>query len=296
MLTRVNQITVSELLDIEKLLNKCKEHDGNSIPIYKHLIDKKHPIACNLLFYDNNELQGYLRSFFFYSDACEITLMVAPGHRREKIATKLIKEIIPIMQQEGIIKLIFSTPPKINTKWLENLGLKYRNSEFHMQYDPRKKALIKPRPAKIRFAHTDDIPILCKIDEASFPNKKVDPDSLFQSLLRTSNCDLFVLSHEGVVVGKAHLFTESDKIRLTDIGVLPEFRSKGYGSSLIKHCINHALVRNKTNIVLDVETNNDGALKLYNNLGFNIVNSHDYWYTVETGNNYGLSSILKTNE
>ncbi|MDF1758410.1 MAG: GNAT family N-acetyltransferase [Legionellaceae bacterium] len=292
MLTSINQISVSELIDIEKLLQKCSEHDGNSIPIYKHLIDKRHPIACNILYHENNQLIGYLRSFFFYADACEITLMVEPAHRRKKVATKLLKEILPIMREEGIKKLIFSTPPKINAKWFEKLGLKYRNSEYHMQYDLNNKSTMKPKPAKIRFAKYEDIPILCKIDEAAFPNKKVDPDTLFQSLLKTSNCDLFVLTLDGNVIGKAHIFTEPDKVRLTDIGILPEYRSQGFGSSLIKHCVNHALVRNKTNIALDVETTNEGALKLYQNLGFNITNTHDYWYTPIDCDNFGLNDIL----
>lgn len=292
MLKRINQITTNELIDLEKLLQKCEEKDGNTIPIYKHLIDKRHPIACNLLYYLNQNLVAYLRSFFFYSEACEIALMVAPEYRRKKIASTLLQNIIPVLENEGIKQLIFSTPAKINSTWLKKLGLTYRNSEYHMQYDLHKKNNIKTQKLEIRFAKEDDIHVLCKIDETAFPNKKVDPDYLFQSLLKTDNCDLFVLVHENKVVGKAHVFIESDKVRLTDIGVLPEYRSQGFGSALIKYCINYSLLRNKLNIALDVETTNIGALKLYKNLGFKITNSHDYWCTPIGANNYGLNDIL----
>lgn len=293
MLTRVPQLTVTELADIELLLNECKQHDGNSIPIYKHLIDKRHPLACNVLYYKDKHLVGYLRTFFFYVDACEVALMVAPAYRRQGIASQMLREIVPVVQAENITSLIFSTPPHLHDDWLTKLKFHYRGSEYQMQYDPEKEITVHPKPATIRFATEADIPKLCVIDDACFPNKKADPDSLFQNLLRTSNCDLFVLTQAGEVVGKAHLFTESDRVRLTDIGVLPNVRGQGFGSSLIRHCVNHALVRNKTKIVLDVETNNEGALKLYNGLGFNVTNAHDYWVSPENATNFGLDVYLK---
>src|SRR3990167_5252870 len=293
MLTKINQITTPDLIEIDKLLEKCRAADGNTIPIYRHLIEKRHPLNCNLLHYINDNLIAYLRSFFFCSDACEITLMVDPQYRRKKIATTLLNEITPMLRHEGIKKLIFSTPAKINSKWLEKLGLAYKNSEFHMKYDLNKSnSEIKTIPGKIRLASSQDIPDLCKIDFSAFPNKKADPDNLFQNLLKTANCTIFVLTLNDATIGKAHIFTEPDKVRLTDIGILPEFRSQGFGSALIKQCIKHALVRNKSNIVLDVETSNEGALKLYQNLGFDIINSHDYWTTTSESDNFGLNGIL----
>lgn len=293
MLICLNELSVTQLADIERLLLKCKEHDGNSIPIYKHLIEKKHPVPCNVLYYRNDELVGYLRSFFFFEDACEITLMVAPKFRRKRIATQLLETIIPVMKNEFVTKLIFSSPPKLHDEWFKSLGLIYRNSEYHMQYKLKNQSTIKPKPAKIRYATTDDIKDLCVIDSFAFPNKKAEPEAIFHNLLHTHNCEIFVLTLDDKVIGKAHIFTESDKVRLTDIGIHPDYRAQGFGTSLIKHCINHCLLRNKTNIVLDVETNNDGALKLYKNLGFEITNSHDYWYTPPNQENYGLNTIIQ---
>ena len=292
MIIAVNQITKDIMLEIDALLNACKAHDGNSIPIYKHLIEKKHPIACNLLYYQDNKLIGYLRSFFFYADACEISIMVAPNFRRKKIATQLLNDIIPVLENEGIKKLVFSTPYKINSAWLESLGLVHRNSEYHMQYFANLKTNIPIPKASIRYAKFEDIDSLCEIDRQSFPNKKVDKDSLFQGLLQTPNCDLFALVHENKVIGKAHAFTETDKVRLTDIGIIQEYRSQGFGRAIVKHCINHALLRNKTSIALDVEAVNSKAIKLYEQMGFKIVNSHDYFQTITHENHYGLAPIL----
>lgn len=292
MLMCLNGLSVNQLADIDRLLVKCKQHDGNSIPIYKHLIEKPHPLPCNILYYCKEQLAGYLRSFFFFHDACEISLMVDPNLRRKRIGTQLLEAILPIMQNEYISKLIFSTPHKINDEWFKELGLIYRNSELHMQYNLKNKLNVKINPAVIRFATHNDIHDLCTIDNYAFPNKKSEPESLFNSLLKTANCEIIVLTFENQVIGKAHIFTETDKIRLTDIGIHPEYRAQGYGRTLLKYCINHCLLRNKTNIVLDVETDNASAIKLYKNLGFEITNSHDYWYTPPNKENYGLNALI----
>jgi ribosomal protein S18 acetylase RimI-like enzyme len=288
-ITRLQALTTLQLYEVDKLHKDCKQADGNAIAIYRHLIEKRHPIACNVLCYQDKRLLGYLRTYFFYADACEVALMVAPEHRRQGIASRLFQEILPVMIQENIVSLIFSTPHEANSAWLSHLNFTYRNSEYQMQYDRNQPVKVLIKSALIRPANIADIPILCAIDDTCFPNKKPDPEALFLSLLRTPNCDLFVLEQNGEVIGKAHIFTESDRVRLTDIGILPAARGQGFGATLIKHCINHALVRNKTKIFLDVETTNERALSLYTKLGFIITNTQDYWRSPDNAADFGLS-------
>ncbi len=294
--TRVPELTKLQLQDINQLHQHCKQADGNAISIYKHLIEKRHPLACNVLCYQDNNLIGYLRTYFFYADACEVALMVDPNYRHQGIATQLLREIIPLLQQENIASLIFSTPPKIYETWLKNLKFTYRNSEYQMQYDRHQAGHFEIKPALVRRANEEDIPALCAIDDACFPSKKPDADAVFRSLLYMPNCELLVLVLDGEAIGKAHIFTESDRVRLTDIGILPKAQGQGLSVALVKHCINHALVRNKTRIFLDVETTNERAIKLYTKLGFIITNSLDYWITPKNEPNYGLFPLTKVTD
>lgn len=296
MITRVHQMNGKQIADLELLMNHCKTVDHNTIPVYKHLIDKRHALACNALYYEESKLIGYLRTFFFYADACEIALMVDPAYRRQGVARKLLKEILPIVSLEGIRQLIFSTPKDLHQDWLTAQGLSYRNSEFQMQFDPQKPSAIPFKPMQIRLASAQDIEILVNLDDICFPKKNPNATELFHNLFSTSNCVLFVLTQEDQVVGKAHVFKESDRARITDIGVLPHLRGRGIASALIKHCINHALINNKPKITLDVEVNNTPALKLYDALGFDIVNAHDYWQTPLNAPEFGLSSFLQTEQ
>lgn len=292
MITRTHQMGGKQLADLELLMDACKTVDHNTLPIYKHLIDKRHTLPCNTLYYDNGYLIGYLRTFFFYANTCEIALMVDPKHRRLGVARALLTEILPIVLQERMTSLIFSTPKDLHKSWFSSLGMNYRGSELQMQYDPQKPTAIAYKPAQIRLATINDIPTLIELDNICFPNKKEDPEDLFRNLLITNNCAVFVLVQDNRILGKAHVFKESDRARITDIGVYPNYRGQGFASALIKYCINHALINNKPKIVLDVETTNESALTLYEGLGFSITNAHDYWITQENKPDYGLSTFL----
>ena len=296
MITRVHQMNGKQIADLELLISRCKTVDHNTIPIYKHLIDKRHALACNTLYYEASTLMGYLRTFFFYADACEIALMVDPQYRRQGIARKLLNEITPVIHSEGMHQLIFSTPKDLHQDWLTILGLRYRNSEFQMQFNPKKPSAISFKPMQIRLASIQDMDILVHLDAICFPKKNPNAKALFHNLFLTSNCGIFVITQENRVVGKAHVFKESDRARITDIGVLPDYRGRGIASALIKQCINHALINNKPKITLDVEVNNISALSLYDALGFDIVNAHDYWQTPIHAPEFGLSAFLQTTQ
>ena len=285
-------MSLKQIDDLEALMARCQKTDHNTIPVYKHLIDKFHTLPCNVLHYEDDHLVGYLRPFFFYTNACEVALMIDPAFRRRGFARAMLKEIIPSLQIEQIQALYFSTPKDVNNTWLSQLGLGFHGSERQMQYDPDKEVSVIFKPASIRLVTMKDIPTLIELDSICFPNKKPDAEEVFRNLLTTNNCAIFALIQDQRIVGKAHVFKENDRARITDIGVFPEYRGRGLASTLIKYCINHALINNKPKIVLDVEITNESALKLYDGLGFKITNAHEYWSTPADAPEFGLSDFL----
>jgi len=177
-----------------------------------------------------------------------------------------------------VVHLIrFSTPHGLNDHWLSAFGLTYQGSEYQMQYEQHEPVTHTKKCPNIRLATPADLPTLCAIDTACFPAHEIDMQQRFSSLFDDPNYELFIVSQDGVPVGKAHFGWQSDGARLTDIAVLPRVQGRGLGSTLIAYCIEHALAANKPNIVLDVETSNQHALNLYIRLGFVITNAHDYW-------------------
>lgn len=277
MLIRTHVLDEIQLNSLDKLCQACRQVDGNIVAIYRHLLTKPRPIACNILYYDNERLIGFLRTFFFQDETCEIAVMVEPDYRRQGIARQMFQAVEPYIHPDEIKTLIFSVPHNVPTDWLIAYGLEYQDSECRMQYQHPTPPLLPPLPNKIRLATTDDIPVLCEIDTACFPKPNPDLPSHFQGLISDAECDIYVIKQDGVPVGKTHLFWYTDCVRLTDIAVIPRARGRGFASALISYCIKQALAAQITNISLDVETNNKNALHLYTHLGFEILNAHDYW-------------------
>lgn len=277
MLIRNHQLTPSQLIDLELLCAECKAEDGNIIATYTCMLSKDRPRLCNTLYYSKKKLVGFLSTFFFYENACEVSVMVKPDYRKRGLARHMINDILPLIRSEKIDNLIFSTPHETNKKWLLAKGFRYQRCEYQMQRQDAHAPLIPESSLTIRAATSDDLAILCALDKACFAVHQPDTLLHFHNLLYDPNYRIFVSELDGVVIGKAHLDMQRDNTRLTDIAVLPDFQGRGFGSKMIAYCINYSLAENQSKITLNVETNNQQALKIYTGLGFVIENAYDFW-------------------
>ena len=288
MLIQTPLLDHKQLAQLDLLSADCKNADGNVVAIYRHLLGNDRHRPANILYYERDAddveaLVGFLGAFFFSEDTCEIALMVAPGIRRQGIASQMMKAILPLIQVEGIQRLSFSSPHGLNDPWLTAWGLHYENSEFQMQRSENQPIVIQNASVSVRAASDIDIPTLCAIDNACFSSYRVDMPERVHTLLNDPDHCLFIVSENGSVVGKGHLNWQSKGARLSDIAIIPDAQGRGAGTVLLAYCINHALAANTSNIVLDVETTNKKALNLYTRLGFSIINAHDYWSIDEIG-------------
>lgn len=69
----------------------------------------------------------------------------------------------------------------------------------------------------------------------------------------------------GLLIG---LQEEEEKLHIYSMGVLPQYRNTGVGSTLLVKCINDMLKNNIHEIILDVHANNVPAFNLYRKFSF----------------------------
>jgi ribosomal protein S18 acetylase RimI-like enzyme len=277
MLVCNNQLSTTQLSALGKLARLCAAVDKDLPPLYKHILRQKRVSDNNFFYYKDKELIGFLSVFFFYADACEISLMIAPKFRRQGKARRMLKAALPLIQTKGIGTLLFSNPAATNDAWLTPLGFSYKNSEYHMERHSVQPILITKQALAVRQATEADIPILCAIDELCFP---VEPDNMYlrlMNLLSDKSYTIRLAFYDSKPVGKAHVRWQGQEAIFSDIAITPQYQRKGLGSELLAHCINHALAQGKNKLALDVETSNQGALNLYKRYDFNTVNAIDFW-------------------
>lgn len=279
---KTDKLNKKQFADLEALSLVCKKQDEHIIALHKHLLCKKRPLPSTILCYQKNKLLGFLSAFFFYKDACEIALMVKPNCRHQGIATKLLHLLRPLFEKQRITRLIFSSPKGLNDQKLEASGFQYQNSEYQMHRLEQEPVLLKnDETIKLRQASVADFKILCDIDKDSFPNEAMDAEERFRELLKQRDYSLYIAELDNKAIGKIHLHWQGQIVRFSDIGILIPFRRRGYATDMIAQCMNQCLALQPSKMILDVETKNQSALNLYQNLGFVVANAYDFW-SIET--------------
>ncbi|PUT42131.1 N-acetyltransferase [Legionella taurinensis] len=271
-------ITGQQLKDFDQLLDVCRQADGGLPAFYRHILTQKRDTESNVLYYEKDRLVAFLSVYFFYSNACEISLLVAPSHRRQGLSRLLLETILPLLTAKQMDFVIFSMPSNLNASWLANSGFSYQQTEYHMQRNGYKPILLNQPRLTVRKAEFNDVETLCAIDDACFKEGQMSVPSRFITLLDDTDYSIFVALLDGKPVGKAHIRWQETHALFSDIAILPAYQRQGLGSELLAYCINHALTQGKDRQELDVETTNRGALDLYLRHGFSVLYEHDYWF------------------
>ncbi|RUR20718.1 GNAT family N-acetyltransferase [Legionella sp. km535] len=277
MITNLNQLNQHQLKELEGLMAICKKSDGSIPNTYIHILSQVRTLPASSLYYEKEELIGFLSAYFFYEDAVEIALMVKPSERKRGIARQLIESIIPIIEYHEFQRLIFSSPSHLNDPWLLEKGFTYLHSEYYMEREELNPLLDTNKSLTFRKADMNDIPVLSAIDKACFPKHYVESVERFQHIIEGREYQIIIAIKNNKPIGKAHIRWQENGATLSDIAILPAYQGKGLGTSLITYCINQALIEGKPLLNLDVETHNLKALNLYSRLGFLIQNACDYW-------------------
>ncbi len=273
-----DQIKSIQLNQLKMLSTSCDKADGGLPSIYWHLLVKKRLHNSNVFYYNGKQLIGFLSVYFFYQDTCEITLLVHPQHRHHNVARQLLKNILFSLTVKQMQRVIFSMPIEINTSWLTNRGFIYKHRECHMERIGYKALPVSNTVLQIRTATAKDIPWLKEAEHACFPGTENNPDYI--SILNDKVYTLLIATLNDQLVGKAQLRWHEKEAFLSDVAVLPEFQRRGFGSTILVHCINHAHIQEKAKLILDVLATNIHAVHLYSQYGFKITQQHDYWYVM----------------
>lgn len=272
------QVTGHHLNDFDHLLALCKQTDGGLPAFYRHILTQKRDSESNVLYYEQDKLVAFLSVYFFYSNACEVSLLIAPPHRHKGLSRLLLESILPLLTAKQMDFVIFSMPSNLNSTWLPELGLRYQQTEYHMQRQGYQPVLTNQPRLIVRKALPGDVDMLCAMDNACFKNGQVSMPSRFITLLDDTDYTIFIALLDGNPVGKAHIRWQEHHALFSDIAILPTHQRQGLGSELLACCINHALTQGKDKQELDVETTNRGALDLYLRHGFKVLYEHDYWF------------------
>lgn len=106
----------------------------------------------------------------------------------------------------------------------------------------------------------------------------LDEQLLYQSPIPDVLEDLLYQPGKKAVVGMLVLWKILDEAHIATVAVHPQFRRLGIARQLIEKSLNEAAMEGATSALLEVRAGNNGAIKLYDELGFTVAGRRPRYY------------------
>lgn len=102
--------------------------------------------------------------------------------------------------------------------------------------------------------------------------------NVFKSELENPNSEYFVALQDNEIVGFAGIWISVDDIHITNIVAKKSYRNHGIGTKLLEHLIEISKEKKLSALTLEVNENNEPALKLYENHHFQKIGQRKNYY------------------
>ena len=137
------------------------------------------------------------------------------------------------------------------------------------------------KSVSVRNAHVDDITQLVALENASFESDRLSQRRFMHWLKATSSHRVFMVATEGANVlgyGLVIMRKGTRLARLYSIAVSNTAQGMGVGKKLLLALEQKTLEQDKLFMRLEVATNNTGAIKLYESLGYRTFGTYANYY------------------
>lgn len=282
---RLNQ---EQLAAIRQLSEICNDHDQIRLKLNWDSLETRSSEETNdWLFYEDGKLIAFLGLYYFTLSEAELSGMVHPDHRRKGIFRLLVEQAREACMSRGFPQMIFMNQRgSISGKaFLEQYGAVYHLSEYWMELEKSNVSefsVIPRSDIQLRVATntSEDIETIVHIHTNGFG---IDEEDVRTHLLSVSDNDYIttlIVNYNNVPVGNIRYQSFLGVSFIFGFCMLPEYRGLGFGRYTLLHTIKRIQAEAPDDqIILEVATENERALSLYQSCGFRMDNINDYYVT-----------------
>jgi ribosomal protein S18 acetylase RimI-like enzyme len=275
-----SELTDRDRVMIAGLIDLSQQQEGLGFPIpVEEMRSSTEQEPEQLLYYQEETLLGF--AHLQYGPQLEVYGLTHPAYRRQGIGKALFQAAQSVQQQVGIAELLLVCNHLSSTgrAFAEAMGGRYTISEHQMLLDP--SSITRPdawRPGlQFRRATAAEAPLVAHLIAQSFGDPAEDVASWVQSDIRKPTQRFFLGLLHDKPIGTLRTVGEGQFVDIAAFGVLPAYRGQGYGRQMLLSIIDLLLEEDWRGVRLDVETDNDHALRLYQGCGFHVTGSYDYF-------------------
>lgn len=258
---------------------------------YKSIEDFKDELnnkICNygegiIFYYDNNEIKGKLSIILEVVEKLKIVYInkVICPYEDENILKALINEAKTIAKKYGAREILLGVRDDKLNNLLRKIELNKSYSSFKMIL--KNKNIIYDTLEKVKLSNNN-------IEDYVYAYNKSFMDMPHGTFIeiedakeylenKNSNEDYFIITNNNEKIGFLSTMIQGDKA-FFDIGLIKEYRGKGYGKKLLETAIEFLKGKNVENICLTVIEKNNVAFEMYKKRGFEVYEKLSDWIEI----------------
>lgn len=278
-IVKASELTVENWQEAQRLLAAGNRLEGLDLSIdLEPLVSVSGEIA-QYFYYE----QGVLLALASLQEGLEVELsgLVHPERRRRGIGRRFLQEIQAEYRQRGhdYLLLVCDEASASGRAFVTAVGAQYRSAEYRLALDPPTIDRSRPRPEgfQLRPAGAGEASLLVYLQATSFGDPEEETKSHVAQGLRQPNRQYLIGWLGTEPVGLLRLGRYGQVADITAFGVLPAYRGRGYGRQMLLDAIDLFLAEDWPQILIEVATDNQNALGLYQSCGFRITRTYGFY-------------------
>jgi Acetyltransferases len=272
---------LNEVLKLERI---CNEYDNLLGSMFLDpSLNFNQKIKTVFLLYEHHQLISMLSMFIPTKLEAEITGYTSPQYRGKGYFKALLAKAVEELRKFHIPELLFvcERQSNIGKKVIKALQAKYEHTEYFMRLDLAGSesghvSALRDRLV-LRQARADDLEKVIETSIKTFDEPYEDAKSRIENCFKSGTKEQYLAVLNGERVGLGSTNQEDEVGSIYGFGIVPEHRGKGYGEELLHLIVNRLRQGGKTEITLDVNSENEQALNLYHKFGFEIEVGYEYY-------------------
>ncbi len=272
--------------EIHQLESICLEKDRTSLKLeleYKlsraQWEQKIRKVNNEFMYYENNQLVGYIGICQFGGLDLEVNGMVHPDFRGKGIFKELYASVKEEFNKRTSQKMLLlcDRHSLSGQEFIKTTGALYEYSEYEMYLKNAVNETAVSNKIVLRRATNRDAREIARQNAIYFGAAFDEDQVTLPEDEEKSGFTVYMAEQDSEVIGKVHLELNQGVGGIYGLGVLPEYRGLGYGREILMGSIIKLKERNAQEIMLQVDTKNGNALNLYTSCGFEATSTMDYY-------------------
>ncbi len=268
---------VNQVHHLEKI---CKDQDHLKGSIFVDTtMNYNRDMSSIFLMYDGNQLISLLTMFVPTQHEAEITALTLPAQRGKGYFKKLLFKALEELIKYEIPEVLFVVESQSITgkHVVKQLAAQYEYTEYSMRLDNKKYVPLAYNRLKYLKPSEEDFKRLIDVSMTIFDDSYEDAQGMIANIFKSSTRDQYLGILNDEIIGIGSSSRDGEEVSIFGFGIVPEFRSKGYGHDLLHLIIEQLRQRGLRKIVIEVESTNAYAFNLYKNIGFKTEVAYEYY-------------------